>query len=229
MPARIWIVLATLLPSLLLAGAALAHNVTEGDAGYVQEVSGFLPIPFIYLGAKHMVTGYDHILFLLGVIFFLYKMKDTHGDGSGNSISYEKGRAVPADAGELTAAFTGNHGWFWRNRGDAPRHRDVARQRCLQRDQTLRLNTGRVAGGHPFPFASLRCRGAKRPAGRALSHLLTICRHAPAGPTAESCADRVPLRGWTGFQARRCTLHCRKGDCVGPRAKPFAQADAIGT
>lgn len=45
---------------------------------------------------------------------------DTHGDGGGNSISYEKGRAVDADAGELTAAFTGNHGWFWRNRGDAP-------------------------------------------------------------------------------------------------------------
>lgn len=45
---------------------------------------------------------------------------DTHGDGSGNSISYEKGRAVEADAGDLTAAFTGNHGWFWRNRGDAP-------------------------------------------------------------------------------------------------------------
>lgn len=45
---------------------------------------------------------------------------DTHGDGDGNSISYEKGRVVPADAGELTAAFTGNHGWFWRNRGDAP-------------------------------------------------------------------------------------------------------------
>ncbi len=45
---------------------------------------------------------------------------DTHGDGSGNSISYEKGRSVEADAGDLTAAFTGNHGWFWRNRGDAP-------------------------------------------------------------------------------------------------------------
>ena len=45
---------------------------------------------------------------------------DTHGDGSGNTISYEKGRAVEADAGDLTAAFTGNHGWFWRNRGDAP-------------------------------------------------------------------------------------------------------------
>jgi len=45
---------------------------------------------------------------------------DLHGDGSGNEISYEKGRAVQEAAGELTAAFTGNHGWFWRNRGDAP-------------------------------------------------------------------------------------------------------------
>ncbi|MDE1555471.1 MULTISPECIES: transmembrane anchor protein [Comamonas] len=44
---------------------------------------------------------------------------DTHGDAFGKSISYEKGRAVPAQAGELTAAFTGNHGWFWRNRGQA--------------------------------------------------------------------------------------------------------------
>ena len=45
---------------------------------------------------------------------------DLHGDGSGNEISYEKGRSVPEAAGELTAAFSGNHGWFWRNRGDAP-------------------------------------------------------------------------------------------------------------
>ena len=41
---------------------------------------------------------------------------DTHGDGGGNSISYEKGRGVDADEGTLTAAFTGNHGWFFRNR-----------------------------------------------------------------------------------------------------------------
>jgi hypothetical protein len=54
----------------------LAHNVTEGDAGYIQEIWGVHIIPFIYLGAKHMVTGYDHILFLLGVVFFLYRMKD---------------------------------------------------------------------------------------------------------------------------------------------------------
>ena len=44
---------------------------------------------------------------------------DTHGDSIGQSISYEKGRAVSSDDGDLVAAFTGNHGWFWRNRGDA--------------------------------------------------------------------------------------------------------------
>jgi hypothetical protein len=54
---------------------ALAHAVTEGDKGYIQEVTGIQLMPFIYLGAKHMVTGYDHILFLFGVIFFLYRMK----------------------------------------------------------------------------------------------------------------------------------------------------------
>jgi hypothetical protein len=45
---------------------------------------------------------------------------DLHGDGSGQNISYEQGRAVPEQVGELTAAFTGNHGWFWRNRTEAP-------------------------------------------------------------------------------------------------------------
>lgn len=44
---------------------------------------------------------------------------DTHGDASGKSISYEKGRGVAADEGVLEAAFTGNHGWYWRNRGQA--------------------------------------------------------------------------------------------------------------
>ena len=41
---------------------------------------------------------------------------DLHGDGSGQNISYEKGRGVPGHEGILKAAFTGNHGWFWRNR-----------------------------------------------------------------------------------------------------------------
>jgi hypothetical protein len=44
---------------------------------------------------------------------------DTHGDGD-SSISYEKGRDVADQTGTLTAAFTGNHGWFWRNRTEAP-------------------------------------------------------------------------------------------------------------
>lgn len=56
-------------------GQAAAHNVTPGDAGYIQEIWGVHVIPFMYLGAKHMATGYDHILFLLGVVFFLYRMK----------------------------------------------------------------------------------------------------------------------------------------------------------
>ena len=55
---------------------ALAHAVTQGDKGYIQEIFGVHLIPFMYLGAKHMVTGYDHIMFLFGVIFFLYRMKD---------------------------------------------------------------------------------------------------------------------------------------------------------
>ena len=58
------------------ATLAFAHNVTEGDAGYIQEIWGVHLIPFLYLGAKHMVTGYDHILFLFGVVFFLYRMRE---------------------------------------------------------------------------------------------------------------------------------------------------------
>ncbi len=65
---------------LLLTGTmapdAMAHNVAAGDKGYIQETSGTVLLPFMYLGAKHMVTGYDHLLFLFGVIFFLYRMKD---------------------------------------------------------------------------------------------------------------------------------------------------------
>ena len=59
-----------------LLSQVLAHGVAAGDKGYIQETSGFLFWPFVYLGAKHMVTGYDHLLFLFGVIFFLYRMKD---------------------------------------------------------------------------------------------------------------------------------------------------------
>lgn len=60
---------------LLFAGTdVFAHAVTEGDKGYIQEISGINLLPFMYLGAKHMMTGYDHLLFLFGVIFFLYRL-----------------------------------------------------------------------------------------------------------------------------------------------------------
>ena len=61
---------------MVFSTSAYAHDVTPGDAGYIQEIFGVHVVSFIYLGAKHMMTGYDHILFLLGVVFFLYYMKD---------------------------------------------------------------------------------------------------------------------------------------------------------
>jgi len=61
---------------LSLAGAALAHahGVTGDDAAFVAANHGPRIVPFLYLGAKHMVTGYDHLLFIFGVIFFLYRL-----------------------------------------------------------------------------------------------------------------------------------------------------------
>ena len=74
---RAWRILTALLFVVLTAmpGAALAHGVADGDKGYIQQSSGVLIVPFIYLGAKHMVTGYDHLLFLVGVIFYVYRLK----------------------------------------------------------------------------------------------------------------------------------------------------------
>lgn len=47
---------------------ALAHDVSGGDRQLLE--SGGL-LAYIWVGAKHMLTGYDHLLFLIGVIFFL--------------------------------------------------------------------------------------------------------------------------------------------------------------
>src|SRR4030095_11011049 len=55
---------------------AWGHNVSSRDATFVEANKGAAIGPFLYLGAKHMVTGYDHLLFLVGVIFFLYRLKD---------------------------------------------------------------------------------------------------------------------------------------------------------
>jgi hypothetical protein len=61
---------------LILPTIALAHDVAQGDRAFVEAASGPAIVPFLYLGAKHMVTGYDHILFLIGVVFFLNRLKD---------------------------------------------------------------------------------------------------------------------------------------------------------
>ena len=66
----------TALAVLLLCGAAQAHGIAGDDQAFLLRATGPHIGPYIYLGAKHMVTGYDHLLFLAGVIFFLYRLKD---------------------------------------------------------------------------------------------------------------------------------------------------------
>ena len=61
---------------LLLPEAAAGHPMDTRNAAFVEGVDGPAPAPFLYLGAKHMVTGTDHLLFLVGVIFFLYRLRD---------------------------------------------------------------------------------------------------------------------------------------------------------
>ncbi|WP_452603510.1 HupE/UreJ family protein [Phenylobacterium terrae] len=59
-----------------MAGPALAHGVGSGDAAFIEANPGPQIAAFLYLGAKHMVTGYDHLAFLVGVVFFLYRLRD---------------------------------------------------------------------------------------------------------------------------------------------------------
>lgn len=72
---RWWASIGAMLLS-LMATSAFAHGVAEDDKLFIEQASGMQLMPFIYLGAKHMVTGYDHLLFLFGVIFFLYRMRE---------------------------------------------------------------------------------------------------------------------------------------------------------
>jgi len=64
------------LACLLIPVAAFAHDVAQSDRAFVSGVTGPAIPQFLYLGAKHMVTGYDHIAFLVGVVFFLRRIKD---------------------------------------------------------------------------------------------------------------------------------------------------------
>lgn len=60
----------------LLGTIAMAHGVDDRTAQFLQGNNGIALIPYLYIGAKHMLTGYDHLLFLVGVIFFLYRRQD---------------------------------------------------------------------------------------------------------------------------------------------------------
>ena len=72
-----WIRFAAIALGVVALGTiAGAHPMTGRNATFVQGIQGPAVAPFMYLGAKHMVTGYDHLLFLVGVIFFLYRLKD---------------------------------------------------------------------------------------------------------------------------------------------------------
>ncbi|MBT4104617.1 MAG: HupE/UreJ family protein [Nitrospina sp.] len=59
-----------------LPSIVLAHGVDDNTKQFLLDNQGVSVVPFLYIGAKHMVTGYDHLLFLIGVIFFLYRTKD---------------------------------------------------------------------------------------------------------------------------------------------------------
>jgi hypothetical protein len=65
-----------LLLASLVQATAFAHGVDESTQQFLLTNDGVAIIPFLYIGAKHMVTGYDHLLFLVGVIFFLYRTRD---------------------------------------------------------------------------------------------------------------------------------------------------------
>ena len=62
--------------ALFASAGAYAHGIAGDDQAFLLRATGAHIGPYIYLGAKHMVTGYDHLLFLAGVIFFLYRLKD---------------------------------------------------------------------------------------------------------------------------------------------------------
>ena len=65
-----------LLLSFTFSTILMAHGVDSSTKAFLMNNSGVSIIPFMYIGAKHMITGYDHLLFLVGVIFFLFKSKD---------------------------------------------------------------------------------------------------------------------------------------------------------
>jgi len=73
---KLIILISTIFVLVLATGQCFAHGVDENTKQFLIGNDGIAIIPYLYIGAKHMVTGYDHLLFLVGVIFFLNKRKD---------------------------------------------------------------------------------------------------------------------------------------------------------
>lgn len=75
-PTNLLVVMLLAIALLIPAGVALAHDISQADRAAVASITGPAPFAFFYLGSKHMVTGIDHVLFLIGVVFFLYRLRD---------------------------------------------------------------------------------------------------------------------------------------------------------
>jgi hypothetical protein len=75
-PARQLVAFGAVVAALTVGGSAFAHGIAGDDQEFLLRATGAHVGPYVYLGAKHMVTGYDHLLFLAGVIFFLYRLRD---------------------------------------------------------------------------------------------------------------------------------------------------------
>jgi hypothetical protein len=71
-----WRILVALAVLAVAAPVAMAHGVDDPTRRFLEQVKGPEIVPFLYIGAKHMVTGYDHLLFLVGVIFLLYSNRE---------------------------------------------------------------------------------------------------------------------------------------------------------
>lgn len=75
-PFKILLAFLALILCLLISPALFAHGVDANTARFLAANEGVAIGPFLYIGAKHMLTGYDHLLFLVGVIFFLFRTRD---------------------------------------------------------------------------------------------------------------------------------------------------------
>jgi hypothetical protein len=120
-----------------LADAASAHNVSVSDRALLNDQAGPQLFLYLWLGAKHMVTGYDHVLFLLGVIFYLRKISEVAIFVSlfalGHTLTLISGVLLGLDVNAfivdaiigLSVAYKGfdNLGGFQRLFGDAPNER----------------------------------------------------------------------------------------------------------